>query len=70
MAIVQVTPNSGSWNVIQDGNQIGSFPTQQEAEQTGRQTAKQIGAEFQLHAEDGQIRQKDSYGNDPRSIQG
>ena len=71
MPLVQVTPEAGGWKVVSDGEQQGStYSTQAEAEQAGRDLAKQLGAEFQLHGEDGQIRVKDSYGNDPRDVKG
>ncbi len=70
MALVQVVPSGNGWSVLQDGSNAGSFPTQDEAAQAGRARAQAVGAEFQLHGEDGTIREKDSYGNDPRDIQG
>jgi hypothetical protein len=39
--------------------------TQAEAEQAGRQLARDNHTEFNLHGRNGQVRQKDSYGNDP-----
>lgn len=70
MALVQVTPQGGSWQVQLDGNPQDTYSTQAEAEKTGRELAKQNNAEFQLHGEDGSIRVKDSYGGDPRNIPG
>lgn len=71
MALVQVTPEGEGWAVLVDGTQDGTtHDTQDEAERAGRETAKRLNAEFQLHASDGTIREKDSYGNDPRRIEG
>ncbi|RNL75338.1 DUF2188 domain-containing protein [Nocardioides marmorisolisilvae] len=65
---VHVTPrDDGRWNVIRDNADRASsvHDTQSSAEQSGRGTAKREGAEFFLHGRDGQIRERDSYGNDP-----
>lgn len=71
MALVQVTPDGDSWQVQLDGSpQGGAYSTQAEAVNTGREVAKANRAEFQLHGEDGSIREKDSYGSDPRDIPG
>ncbi len=71
MSLVQVTPQQGRWKVLVDGSEQGrSFGTQQEAMDADRARARELGAEFQLHGEDGSIRGKDSYGNDPRDIEG
>jgi hypothetical protein len=64
---VHVLPDQGKWKVSGLNEQ---FETQAEAEEAGRKLAKQQCAEFVLHGEDGQIRAKDSYGNDPRNIPG
>ncbi len=71
MSLVQVTPQQGTWKVLIDGSeQFGMFGTQQEAADAGRARARELGAEFQLHGEDGLIREKDSYGYDPRDVNG
>ncbi len=70
MALVQVVPSTDGWSVLADGNDAGSFDTQQQAIEEGRTRARALGAEFQLHGKDGTIRQRDSYGNDPRDVQG
>ncbi len=70
MALVQVVPSGDGWSVLEDGSDAGSFPTQQEAANAGRARARDLGAEFQLQGEDGTIREKDSYGNDPRDVEG
>ncbi len=64
---VHVVPHEGGWAVEREGNQRPSsvHRTQAEAEQVGRTTARRDQTEFNLHGRDGQIREKDSYGNDP-----
>lgn len=39
-------------------------------EEAGRDLAKNEQVEFMLHGADGKIREKDSYGNDPRNAPG
>ncbi|GHA85357.1 DUF2188 domain-containing protein [Modicisalibacter luteus] len=39
--------------------------TQEEAIEAGREMAKQLGVELLIQGEDGMIRDKNSYGNDP-----
>lgn len=70
MALVQVMPEGGAWKVVVDGRQGDRYDTQEKAEGIGRSTAKDLAAEFQLHGRDGEIREKDSYGNDPADIPG
>ena len=70
MPLVQVVPQGDQWTVRQDGQPTGTFGTQEEAAQAGKQQAQSLGAEFQLHGADGQIREKNSFGNDPSDIKG
>jgi hypothetical protein len=49
---------------------LSTHPTQAEAEQVGRDLAKPEQVEFVLHNQAGAIREKDSYGNDPRDSKG
>ena len=64
---VHVVPRGDHWAVEREGNQRASslHDTQAEAERTGRPVARADKTEFYLHGRDGQIRKKDSYGNDP-----
>jgi hypothetical protein len=65
---VHVTPRSeGGWGVGREGAQRQSslHDSQAAAAAEGRWLARQDSVEFNLHGRDGQIRQKDSYGNDP-----
>jgi YD repeat-containing protein len=64
---VHVTPHGDRWAVDRDGSQRVSsvHDTQAEAEAAGRATARREQVEFFLHGRNGQIRERDSYGNDP-----
>jgi len=72
MTRVLVTPHLNGWQVKVDGNERASkvCSTQAECRAFGIQKAKQLGAEFTLHGKNGRIREKNSYGNDPRNIKG
>lgn len=67
MKQVHVFPSDtpGNWVVRADG-----FPTQEDAALFGRQAAREIGTELNIHGVDGRIREKDSHGNDPKEIKG
>jgi len=64
---VHVVPHEDRWAVEREGGQRASsvHRTQAEAETRGREQARNDGVEFLLHGRDGQIRERDSYGNDP-----
>lgn len=69
---VHVVPEGDRWAVKRAGNEqaLSMHDAQEEAAEAGRELARQEGVEFTLHGEDGQVREKDSYGNDPRDIPG
>lgn len=62
-----VTPKDGIWQVKGAGAEKATkrFDTQREAIQYGKEIAKNQGSELVIHGENGRIRQKDSFGNDP-----
>jgi hypothetical protein len=64
---VHVVPRGDQWIVEREGGQRASslHDTQRQAEQAGRETARNEHTEFLLHGRDGQIKERDSYGNDP-----
>ena len=64
---VHVVPRGDQWAVEREGAERASslHPTQAQAEQAGRLTARNEETEFLLHGRNGQIRERDSYGNDP-----
>jgi hypothetical protein len=69
---VHVTPRGNKWAVIREGNQRATslHDTQKQAETKGRETARRDKTEFYLHNQQGEIRERDSYGSDPRSSKG
>jgi len=62
-----VVPHDGKWAVRGEGNSRVSSDhrTQSAAINTATKTAKAEKSEVVIHGRDGQIRDKDSYGNDP-----
>lgn len=62
-----VPKQGGGWTVRQSGSKstLGSFRTQADASSVARTLAQMSGSERVIHRPNGQIRQKDSYGNDP-----
>jgi hypothetical protein len=70
---VHVTPRSdGRWNVTRDNAQRASsvHDTQATATNAARDTARREHTELFVHGRDGQIRSRDSYGNDPHPPRG
>ena len=68
---VQTVPLGDGWVNKVDGMQIGeTFRTEEAAATAGRQLAMQNRSEHLIHGKDGKIREKRSYGNDPREIRG
>jgi len=65
-----VTLGDGWANKV-GGTQVGgTHRTQETAIEAGRVLAMQNRSEHSIHTKDGKIREKNSYGNDPRSIRG
>ena len=62
-----VTPHPNGWAVKGEGNERATIvkPTQREAIDAARTIAQHQRSELIIHGRDGQIRQKDSFGNDP-----
>ncbi|MBU9663086.1 DUF2188 domain-containing protein [Burkholderia multivorans] len=62
-----VVPHQNGWAVKGAGNSRATTvqPTQQKAIDAARAIAKNQQAEVVIHGRNGQIRAKDSYGNDP-----
>jgi hypothetical protein len=70
---VHVTPHhGGDWQVKIAGNEKASkvCSTQKECIEYATARAKQDHAELCIHGRNGQIREKNSYGHDPRNIKG
>ena len=65
---IHIVHQDDQWKIKQDGakHSSGNFPTQKEAIERGRDLAIKQGKELTIHRKDnGRIREKNSYGNDP-----
>jgi ketosteroid isomerase-like protein len=69
---VHVVPEGDEWAVKEEGAQRAArrFATQEEAAEAGRQLAQRNHSELLIHGRDGQIRARNSYGNDPHPPRG
>jgi uncharacterized protein YdaT len=65
-------PRHGEWVVEREGASRASSQhrTQAEADERARALARRAHVELIVHGRDGRIRQRDSYGNDPRESKG
>lgn len=64
---VHVVPRREGWAVERSGAKRASkvTDTQREAIDAGKKIAEREKSELLIHGEDGRIREKNSYGNDP-----
>lgn len=62
-----VVPTEKGWGIRGEDNKkiTQHFETQEEAIEKARAIAKNQKSELLIHGEDGEIRARDSYGNDP-----
>ena len=62
-----VVPHGGKWAVRGQGNErvTSVYDTQREAIEVARDIARNQESELFIHGQDGRIRERDSYGNDP-----
>lgn len=70
---VHVVPSEGGkWAVKSEGASRARsvHGTQKDAIEAGREAARNAKSELLIHGRNGQIRERDSYGNDPRSKKG
>jgi hypothetical protein len=67
-----VVPHGDQWAVKGAGNEKATIVcnTQQECIMRGREIAQNQGSELFVHNKIGQIRERNSYGNDPRNVRG
>lgn len=67
MSNQHVVPNGDIWQVKSEGSTRATknFNTQREAINFARDIARNQKSELVIHRKNGQIRDKDSYGNDP-----
>lgn len=70
--IQHVVPAGDQWGVRGDGNErlTSRHDTQREAANAARDIARREQSEVVIHRPDGRIRDRDSYGNDPRAPKG
>lgn len=64
---VHIVQRGDQWGTLREGGERVSslHDTQAEAIEAGRDMAREGNGELLIHGRDGQIRARDSYGNDP-----
>lgn len=69
---VHTVPHEKGWANIREGAERASkiFETKAEAQKAGRDTARNENTEHFIHNKNGDIGQRNSYGNDPRHRKG
>lgn len=68
---IHVVPAGNEWAVeAAGGGDRTMFFTQEEAIAAGTERAKRDKVELLIHGRDGQIRERNSFGHDPRNIKG
>lgn len=69
---VHVVPSEQGWRVeiAADGRAKSVHRTQAEAREAARDIARRNKRELFVHGRDGQIRERNTYGKDPRRIKG
>lgn len=67
-----VVPRDGGWAVKGEGNKKATsvHDTQREAIDQARKNSRNQESELLVHGENGQIRERDSHGNDPKNRKG
>jgi len=70
-ADIHVVPAGEGWAVeAAGGGKRTMYATQDEAIRAGTERAKADKVELLIHGRDGQIRERNSFGHDPRNIKG
>lgn len=69
---VHVVPAPDGWAVEEANTPAGRklFSTQEDAIEVATEMARRNHAELFIHGKDGQIRARNSFGHDPRSVKG
>jgi hypothetical protein len=69
---VHVMPSDKGWRVQIEGTggARSTHKTQAEAAKTARRIARQNKTELLIHAKNGRVRERNTYGHDPRQIKG
>lgn len=72
MHFVSPNPDRGGWDVKRAGTDRASshHTTQAEAIEAAREVSRNQNTELKIQGRNGQIRQSDSHGHDPRNIKG
>ncbi|MBB3010007.1 MULTISPECIES: DUF2188 domain-containing protein [Cupriavidus] len=70
-ANIHVVPTGDEWAVeVAGGGARTTYPTQEAAISAGTERAKRDKVELLIHGRDGQIRERNSFGHDPRDVKG
>ncbi|GJG97734.1 DUF2188 domain-containing protein [Cupriavidus pauculus] len=70
-ANIHVVPAGDGWAVeVAGGGGRKVFGTQEEAIEAGTERARRDKVELLIHGRDGQIRERNSFGHDPRDVKG
>ena len=69
---VHTVPHGDGWANRREGSDRVAtvFPTKQQAQEAGRDTARREQTEHVIHRHDGKIGEKNSYGSDPHPPKG
>ncbi|MDQ0140074.1 DUF2188 domain-containing protein [Cupriavidus necator] len=69
---IHVVPLDNGWAIESEDGAGGRqlYATQEDAIAAGTEKARQLHAELLVHGRDGRIRMRNSFGNDPRDVQG
>lgn len=69
---VHVVPSDAGWRVevAANGRARSVHKTQAEAREAAREIARRTKRELFVHGRDGQIRERNTYGKDPRATKG
>lgn len=69
---VETFPQDGAWanRITGHANVEGSHRTKVQAVEAGRELARTLKVEHIIKNENGQIAERNSYGNDPRDVKG
>ena len=68
---IHVVPVDTGWAIeTEGGGGRQLFTSQEDAIAAGTEAARQQKVELLIHGRDGQIRERNSFGNDPRNIRG
>ena len=69
---IHVLPEDGRWAIKEEGQDepFQIHETQEAAITDARALASSRGVELLIHGENGEIRERDSHGNDPRDVPG